>query len=58
VINDDIHIVVIEIRDDSVRLEVETPEGVFVHRGEVFDALGGPKWKKGSVGDNFGSGVE
>lgn len=39
VINDDITIVVVEIRGDKVRLGVEAPKNVPVHRREVFDAL-------------------
>jgi carbon storage regulator len=39
VINDDITIVVVEIRGDRVRLGVEAPKEVPVHRREVFDAI-------------------
>jgi carbon storage regulator len=39
VINDDITIVVVEIRGDKVRLGVEAPKEVPVHRKEVFDAI-------------------
>ena len=39
VINNDITIVVIEIRGDKVRLGVEAPKEVPVHRREVFDAI-------------------
>ena len=39
VINDDITIVVIEIRGDKVRLGIEAPKEVPVHRREVFDAV-------------------
>ena len=39
VINDDITIVVVEIRGDKVRLGVEAPKECPVHRREVFDAL-------------------
>ncbi|MCK5015802.1 MAG: carbon storage regulator CsrA [Candidatus Peribacteraceae bacterium] len=39
VINDDITIVVVEIRGDKVRLGVEAPKDVPVHRREVFDAI-------------------
>ena len=39
VINDDITIVVVEIRGDSVRLGIEAPPEVPVHRREVFDAI-------------------
>ena len=39
IINDDIMIVVVEIRGDKVRLGIEAPEEVPVHRREVFDAI-------------------
>ena len=39
VINDDITIVVVEIRGDKVRLGVEAPKEMPVHRREVFDAI-------------------
>ncbi len=39
VINDDITIVVVEIRGDKVRLGVEAPKEVPVHRNEVYEAI-------------------
>jgi carbon storage regulator len=39
VISDDITIVVVEIRGDKVRLGIEAPKEVSVHRREVFDAI-------------------
>ncbi|MEX0936291.1 MAG: carbon storage regulator CsrA [Pirellulales bacterium] len=39
IINDDITIVVVEIRGDKVRLGVEAPKEVPVHRREVYDAI-------------------
>ncbi len=39
VINDDITIVVVEIRGDKVRLGVEAPKEVPVHRREVYEAI-------------------
>lgn len=39
VINSEIVITVIEIRDDKVRLGIEAPAQVTVHRREVFDAI-------------------
>lgn len=38
-INDNIIIVVVEIRGDKVRLGVEAPKEIPVHRREVFDAI-------------------
>jgi carbon storage regulator len=39
VINDDITIVVVEIHGDKVRLGVQAPKEVSVHRREVYDAI-------------------
>ena len=39
IINNDIKIVVVEIRGDKVRLGVEAPKEVSVHRKEVYDAI-------------------
>ena len=39
VISDDIVLTVIEVREDKVRLGVEHPKGVTVHRREVYEAI-------------------
>ncbi len=39
VINNDITVVIVEIRGDKVRLGIEAPKEVPVHRQEVFDAI-------------------
>ena len=39
IINNDIRIVVVEIRGDKVRLGVEAPKEIPVHRSEVYDAI-------------------
>jgi carbon storage regulator len=39
IINDDITIVVVEIRGDKVRLGVEAPKEVPVHHNEVYEAI-------------------
>jgi len=39
VIDNDIKIVVVEIRGDKVRLGIEAPREVPVHRREVYDAI-------------------
>jgi carbon storage regulator len=38
-IGDDIRIVVVEIRGDKVRLGIEAPQEVPVHRDEVYEAI-------------------
>lgn len=39
VIGDDVTIAVVEIRGDKVRLGIEAPKEVSVHRREVYDAI-------------------
>ena len=39
VIGDDVVITVVEIRGDRVRLGIEAPREVTVHRQEVYDAI-------------------
>lgn len=38
-IGEDITIVVIEVRGDKVRLGIDAPREISVHRQEVFDAI-------------------
>jgi len=54
VINNDITIVVVEIRGDKVRLGVEAPKEVPVHRREVYDAI---KRNEAVNGGNTSSGA-
>ncbi len=46
VIGDNIKVVVVEIRGDNVRLGVEAPKDVPVHRQEVYDAIQRTKERK------------
>lgn len=39
VINDNITIVVVEVRGDKVRLGIEAPKDVPVHRKEIYEAI-------------------
>lgn len=50
VINGEIVITVVEIRDDKVRLGIEAPPQVTVHRREVFDAIQQEEGGEGTPG--------
>ena len=39
VISDDISVLVVEVRGDRVRLGIEAPKDVTVHRKEVYDVI-------------------
>ena len=41
VINDDVSILVVEVRGDRVRLGIDAPKDVTVHRKEIYDAIKG-----------------
>ena len=46
VIRDDIVVVVVDIRGDKVRLGIEAPKEVTVHRQEVYEAIKKAERKK------------
>ena len=53
VINDDVSVLVVEVRGDRVRLGIDAPKDVTVHRKEVYDVIrssdpDSPKKKAGS----------
>ena len=39
VINDDVSVLIVEVRGDRVRLGIEAPKDVTVHRKEVYDVI-------------------
>jgi carbon storage regulator len=39
IINDNIVVTIVEVRGDKVRLGIEAPQEVTVHRREVYDAI-------------------
>jgi carbon storage regulator len=45
-IGDDIEVIVVDIRGDKVRLGITAPEGVPIHRQEVYDGI-----KRGELPD-------
>ena len=51
IIDDAITIVVVEIRGDKVRLGVEAPKEVPVHRNEVYEAIRRNAQKPGTDGE-------
>ena len=39
VINDDVSVLVVEVRGDRVRLGIEAPKDITVHRKEIYDVI-------------------
>ena len=59
VINDDVSVLVVEVRGDRVRLGIEAPKNVSVHRKEVYDVIKetpSEKPKKGEKSARLGGG--
>jgi carbon storage regulator len=52
VIGDDISIMVVEIRGDKVRLGIDAPRDVSVHRREVYEAIKRKESEQGAVEDD------
>jgi carbon storage regulator len=48
VINNEVAVQVVEIRGDKVRLGVEAPKEIPVHRGEVYDLI-----KRNEIGNKY-----
>ncbi len=46
VVNDDIVIMIVEVRGDKVRLGIQAPRDVSVHRKEIYDAINGVPHKE------------
>jgi len=55
VICDDIVVTVIDVRDDKVRLGIEAPREVPVHRREVYDQIKEVERRKDTSHENPGS---
>lgn len=47
IINDHITVTVVEIRGDKVRLGIDAPKEVSVHRREVYEAIQNQKFLRG-----------
>jgi len=56
IINDEITVTVIEVRGDKVRLGIEAPKDVSVHRREIYDAIHGAN-KTAPPGTGTGTGT-
>ncbi|NQV25400.1 MAG: carbon storage regulator CsrA [Rhodopirellula sp.] len=53
VIGDNISIMVVEIRGDKVRLGIDAPRDVSVHRREVYDAIKRKESEQEGVSDDI-----
>jgi len=49
IINDHIRVTVVEIRGDKVRLGIEAPKDITVHRREVYEAIQNQKAQEEST---------
>jgi len=54
-IRDDITLIVVDIRGDNVRLGIEAPKDMEVHRGELYDAIQAEKAKAAAASKKPGS---
>lgn len=50
VIGDNIVVMVVQIRGEKVRLGIQTPEGMTVHRREIYEAVRRPTTSPDDVG--------
>lgn len=55
IINDHITVTVVEIRGDKVRLGIDAPKDVSVHRREVYEAIQNQKYRGGEPGSRTGT---
>lgn len=55
IINDHITVTVVEIRGDKVRLGIEAPKEVTVHRREVYEAIQNQKVLRGEGNSRTGT---
>lgn len=53
-IGDDVKVTVVDVRGDKVRLGIEAPDHVSVHREEVYDAIQRTEGKVGSLAKGEG----
>ena len=49
-INGNVVVTVLRIRDDQVKIGIEAPMGVPVHRKEVYERIWGPEFATNTVG--------
>ncbi len=49
IINDDIVVMVVDVRGDKVRLGIQAPREVAVHRREIYDAIKRAEEEKAAV---------
>lgn len=58
VIGDDVFIVVVEIRGDKVRLGIDAPKSVPVHRREIYDRIKRSEGLEKTPQDDSTSGIQ
>lgn len=58
IINDHIRITVVEVRGDKVRIGIEAPKDVTVHRQEVYDAIQSQRHSESAAVNGSGRGPD
>ncbi len=56
VIGDDVEITIVDVRGDKVRLGINAPKEISVHRKEIYNAIQKEKQANGGVPKNGGNG--
>ncbi len=55
IINDNIIVTIIEVRGDKVRLGIEAPRDISVHRQEIYEAIMNQANRNAALGSSSGS---
>jgi carbon storage regulator len=54
IIGDDVEVTIVDVRGDKVRLGINAPRSISVHRKEIYDAIQREKAEKAASGEDGG----